>query len=317
MHTGCRQRRAPDGSRLWLVGLACVLSSVGCFSVITGDNATLDRFAEFERTGGTCAATDVGSVDLSAATQFRWLVWQQELGELRAESGNVYYERLQDDAELSAMLDHAVAQIAELEPKTLANKEARLAFWLNAYNLLTLHAASTAWRTDSSFRVDNNDFAFFQQAVHRVAKRTFSLNQIENGVLRGDRLHPSTFYLTDEEFRPIQEFHDEIWGSNAIDPRIHFVLNCASSSCPVLTKVPLQGSDLDETLETATLDFLSDEEKGAGPEGMSQIFDFYAMDFDDAGGIEAFISKYRDLDEIDTGRFLPYDWSLNLEETSK
>lgn len=317
MRTGCRQQREQNRFYVWLFGVSCVVNTFGCFSVITGDHATLDRFAEFERTGGTRSATDVAGVDLSAATQFRWLVWQQELGELRAESGNVYYERLQDDAELSAMLDHAVAQLAKLEPKALANKEERLAFWLNAYNMLTLQAASKAWRNDSSFRVDNNDFAFFQQEVHRVAKRTFSLNQIENGVLRGDRLHPSTFYLTDEEFAPIQELHDEIWEGNAIDPRIHFVLNCASSSCPVLTIAPLQGTDLDETLETATQAFLSDEEKGAGPEGMSQIFDFYALDFDASGGIEAFISKYRDLDEIDTGRFLPYDWSLNLEETSK
>ena len=297
----------------WLAAL--LLCTVGCISVITGDNDTIDRFAEFERTGGMLSPSPTEDVDLSAATQFRWLVWQQELSELRAESGFVYYEQLKNDAELSVLLDHAVAQLAGLNPNRLASRHDRLAFWLNAYNLLTLHAASKAWRINPEFRVDDNEFSFFQQEVHRVGEGIYSLNQIENGILRGDRLHPSIFYLTDDAFASIQALHDDIWEGNPVDPRIHFVLNCASSSCPVLTESPLSGQGIEDAMESATRAFLSDADKGAGSEGISQIFDFYASDFENAGGIEAFIGKYRDLEAVDTGRFLPYDWSLNLEPT--
>lgn len=296
----------------WLLGLLLV-AATGCVYAITGDADTVDRFAQYERTGGDCIDVPSESPELSSATQYRWLLWQLTLAELRAASGRVRYDKLRTDVELTAILARAVAQLPQLQPTSLATPAERLAFWINAYNLLVLHAASRAWQADPAFRVDQNDFAFFQQQVHRVAQHTFSLNQIENGVLRGDRLHPSIFYFTDEEYAPFQALHDEIWDGATLDPRIHFVLNCASTSCPALPAQPLLGTNLEEALESATAAFLSDENKGAGPEGMSQIFDFYAQDFEADGGIEGFIARYRDLREIDTGRFLPYDWSLNLE----
>lgn len=299
-------------ARLGWFGLVLAVGA-GCVSVITGDEATVDRFAEFERTGGSCVASAVAPTDLSAATRFRWFLWQGALVELRSERGYVYYDRLLSDPEMSDTLAHAVAQLADVDPAKLESAAERLAFWLNAYNLLVLHAASRSWREDPAFRVDQNDFAFFQQQIHLVARHTLSLNQIENGILRGDRVHPSIFYLTEAEYAPLQSFHDGIWAGEPVDPRIHFVLNCASSSCPPLTPAPLQGANLDAELEAATQAFLLDERKGAGPEGMSLIFDFYAQDFEAFGGIEGFIARYRDIQEVDTGRFLPYDWSLNLE----
>ncbi|MFZ9889968.1 MAG: hypothetical protein ACO3JL_20925, partial [Myxococcota bacterium] len=56
---------------------------------------------------------------------------------------------------------------------------------------------------------------------------------------------------------------------------------------------------------------LHDDVRGAGPDGISQIFSFYFNDFEAVGGLDAFLGRYRSLDEIDTTRFLDYDWGLN------
>ena len=68
------------------------------------------------------------------------------------------------------------------------------------------------------------------------------------------------------------------------DPRIHFVLNCASDSCPVLPRRISPNSDLDQQLDEATVAFISDprnvtvyhEEKRLV---VSRIFKWYREDF--------------------------------------
>ena len=59
--------------------------------------------------------------------------------------------------------------------------------------------------------------------------------------------------------------------------------------------------------------FLGGPEHGAGPDGISQIFDWFANDFVAAGYADAaaFVERYRSLDGVATDRFLPYDWALN------
>lgn len=312
------RRRERSSARPSALAVFALLLGPGCANFISGDEEALDRFAEFQVHGGQCRTPEPpaeGGV-LEGVTRYRWRLFDVALEEVRAPSGRVRYTRLESDPELRETLRLTVEQIASVDPSKLASFEEKLAFWINAYNALVLDGAAAGWAQDPSFRVDTNDFAFFKEEVHVVGGKTYSLNQIENGVIRGDRYHPSLAFLTDEEIAPILALHDDLWEGRDLDPRVHFALNCASSSCPDLDAEPWRPEDLDARLDAVTEAFLLDAGRGAGPDGISQIFDFYLLDFDaqHVGGVDAFIARYRSLDDVDTARFLLYDWSLNVAD---
>jgi hypothetical protein len=104
------------------------------------------------------------------------------------------------------------------------------------------------------------------------------------------------------------------------EPRIHFALNCASTSCPALPPRALRGAHLDAALDAATRGFLADSTKNRwGPDRvleLSAIFQWYGEDFRaSAGSVPGFVARYwtRGSRPLPTTRvrFLPYDWSLN------
>jgi hypothetical protein len=197
--------------------------------------------------------------------------------------------------------------------RTCQTGPARLAFWINAYNALVLTYATRGYAEDAGFRVDAVDFGFFRQRIHVVGGKTYSLNEIEHGVIRGDEFNPDVYFLDDDTKAQIFEEHARIWGDDALDARVHFVLNCASSSCPELPAEPVAAATLDDALHAATADFLLDETKGAGPQGISELFDFYYDDFAAEGGPEEFIARFRSTTGINFEQRIPYDWSLNLD----
>jgi hypothetical protein len=134
---------------------------------------------------------------------------------------------------------------------------------------------------------------FFQEKA-RSGGRELSLNDIEHEILR-------------------KGFHE---------PRIHFVLNCASVSCPALPARALSGATLDSTLDAAANAFLLDPTKNQIARDselrLSSIFKWYRSDFEAAAGsLQAFIQRYWKGGGVIGAdapiRFLDYDWSLNGE----
>ena len=68
------------------------------------------------------------------------------------------------------------------------------------------------------------------------------------------------------------------------DPRIHFVLYCASESCPVLRPELPTGEELEELLKEATVAFISDPKNVRVDHErkqivLSAIFEMYRSDF--------------------------------------
>ena len=68
------------------------------------------------------------------------------------------------------------------------------------------------------------------------------------------------------------------------DARIHFVLNCASESCPVLRPELPEGDQLEPFLQQAAVDFVSDErnvrvDHDKNEIVMSTIFKWFEKDF--------------------------------------
>lgn len=107
---------------------------------------------------------------------------------------------------------------------------------------------------------------------------------------------------------------------NYSEPRLHFILNCASIGCPMLPDHAVTADELETQLETQTRLFLSDTSRNRVDEArrtltLSPIFNWYEDDFDKASGsVPAFVSRYlplaADPSDYDV-EYSRYDWSLN------
>ena len=173
--------------------------------------------------------------------------------------------------------------------------EAKLAFWINAYNILAIDLI-VQHKPERSIRDIGS-------LLRPVWKR-------EAGVVAGE---PYTLHHIEHEIlRPLG------------DPRIHAAIVCASLSCPSLRRSAYRGEGLDAQLEEQMRRFLSDPRKGfrlaADELWLSKIFKWFAEDFAARGGVLPFVATY--LNEADRARlralgsepdlhYLDYDWDLN------
>jgi len=161
---------------------------------------------------------------------FDWQPWTALLAAVVSADGKVDYAALSDRR---ARLDAVVAALGAASPVSDAaafpSDEHRLAYWLNAYNIFTLHAILAEYPISSVWKT--RDGQFFQRRRHRAGGRDVSLDDIEHEILRG-------------EFR---------------EPRIHFAINCGSNGCPALRPAAYVGEDLQATLRGATEQFLANE----------------------------------------------------------
>jgi hypothetical protein len=211
----------------------------------------------------------------------------------------------QERAELRRVLD-AYAAVTRAEYDAMP-RDQRLAFLINAYNAWTIELILTRYPKLKSIR----DLGSLVQSPWR--KRFFtllgeerSLDDVEHGIIRA----PGAF--------------DE--------PRIHFVVNCASVGCPALRPEAITAARREAQREDSTRRFLRDPsrnryEPSAGRLEVSKIFDWYGGDFARGGrgaaSLAQFLGRYAELLAADPkdqasvreGRariaFMEYDWGLN------
>lgn len=203
-------------------------------------------------------------------------------------------------------------QLAGFDPATLATRAARLAFWINLYNLLVLDAVvALGVRRSVADRLAG--LAFFRQASYLVGGLRFSLEEIEHGVLRANAGNP---FLPGPQFAANDPRLS--LAVAPVDPRVHFALNCASRSCPPIAAYDAER--LDAQLELAARAFVAaDAELDGATLHLSSIFDWYRADFGGYAGVVRFVRAYLPdderrrlaaLSELDLA-FKPYDWGLN------
>ncbi|MEM1023896.1 MAG: DUF547 domain-containing protein [Myxococcota bacterium] len=196
--------------------------------------------------------------------------------------GLVDYAALAKDENLEVVID-ALAKASVPQ-----EKEARIAFYIDAYNALVLHAVVKHGRPRSVLDVKG----FFDGLTHTVAGRKLTLDQLEKQV--------------------INPF--------AKDPRTHFVLVCGAVGCPILESKPFSGTPLDARMEAATRRYLQNPRGAQVQEGklaLSKIFDWYAADFGGADKVRSFVEAH--LPKAERARlgetyelaFIDYNWTLN------
>lgn len=226
--------------------------------------------------------------------------WARLLGEY-VQAGEVDYLRWKAEGveELQRYLRELErvchADFEKLEPNQ------RLAFWINAYNAYTVSFVLDRYPLESIRSIGVLPGGAFRKSFIPLqhltgARAQLSLNDVEHGVIR-------------KGFK---------------EPRIHFALVCASRSCPKLQEEAWVAHKLDEQLEAAARQFLSDpRENRYDPRTqtlhLSSIFKWYGEDFEQDGtSLAAHVSKWlpapaREAVLASEPRvsFLDYDWSLN------
>ncbi|MGH7278548.1 MAG: DUF547 domain-containing protein [Candidatus Rokuibacteriota bacterium] len=224
-------------------------------------------------------------------------------------AGRVDYARLRASADFGAV-DTAARRLHAVDLTALAAREARLAFWINVYNALVLHAIVALSIRRSVTQVWN----FFGRVAYRVGGFRFTADDIEHGVLRGNRrrLLP-----------PLRPFgaHDPRlrFAVDPVDPRIHFAITCGAASCPPVGAYTAAAVDIQ--LDLAARNFVNQDVR-AGHGGAivcSKVFKWYGRDFETAGGLAAFLLRYLDdgpvKDALARGAapcraYRPYSWKL-------
>ena len=198
------------------------------------------------------------------------------------------------------------------------SKEEKMAFWINAYNAITLEGILRNYPIKWGGFLAKRRFP--QNSIRQISKfwdtvfikpmgKNLTLNQIEHEILR-------------------KEFND---------PRIHFVIVCASIGCPILESQAFFAEDLNQRLDQASENFVTDSEKVRLDKQkdvlfLSSILDWYKEDFKKSDYSDRILNNYR---KKDRGlvefvlnyigkteknyilqhqpkiKYLDYDWSLN------
>jgi len=181
--------------------------------------------------------------------------------------------------------------LAETKVEGMSETEAK-AFWINAYNAVIIQGVLNGYTAE--------------------------------GLLSRKRLFSWYSILVAGKKRTPDEIEHEILRPTFRDPRIHFTIVCASTSCPKLRPEAYVAERLEQQLDDAAREFINDPQRNrfeVGRVAVSAIFQWFAQDFtEQSGTVVKFLLRFvaeekkailesfsRDL------QYLEYDWTLNAQ----
>jgi len=185
------------------------------------------------------------------------------------------------------------------------SRDGQLAFWINAYNAVTIDKV-IKWKPKKSVRETFvpglwTATKFFTTREHVVAGKRLSQDDIEHEILR----------------KQLKE------------PRIHFAIICASSSCPRLPRFAYTEEKVQTMLEETTRQYIISE-RGTQIDStkktlyLSKLFDWFAGDFEyKSGSVLDFIKPYLNqktltfVEKEPIIKYIHYDWALNAQAPLK
>lgn len=198
-------------------------------------------------------------------------------------------------ADLKALQDY-LAQLSRASTEPSASREARLAFWINAYNALTLEGILDVYPTSSirNHTAKLVGYNIWKELPLQVGGAAYSLDAMEHEILR-----------------------------KMGEPRIHFAIVCASVGCPRLRNEAYTADKIEQQLADNAADFFSRPKNfrydaRSRTLYLSSILDWFGTDFgkspaEQLATIKPYFPKAA-RSAVDSGvtvRYLDYDWSLN------
>lgn len=216
--------------------------------------------------------------------------WNALLSQYVDTNGRVAYRNLQEkDAATFARYLTTLAQ-ARLDGLSEAEEKA---FWINAYNAVIVNGILQGHTAENILKRKR----LFSWYALPIAGKDRTPEEIEHEILR-------------KQFR---------------DPRIHFAIVCASTSCPKLRAEAYSAERLDQQLDEAARQFVNDSTRNQVDHQqimLSMIFKWFARDFiDHAGSVKSFLQRFvtddkKDIVEQLSGdpKYLEYNWTLNTQD---
>ncbi len=203
----------------------------------------------------------------------------------------------QDSASIQNLSQY-IAYLEAIDPRTLSRAE-QFAYWVNLYNALTVKVIVQEYPVTTIRKTGGGFFSRgpWDDELLLIADQEVTLNDIEHRILR------------------------PIWN----DPRIHFIVNCASIGCPNLHPTALTADNYDRIAEEAKDTFLA-HPRGVRIDGalitLSSIFTWYEEDFgENRNGMLRYIiensepQRAADLRQVMLSKSMDvkfqYDWDLN------
>ncbi len=222
-------------------------------------------------------------------------------------SSTISYKGVQEDEDL---LDSYLAQLkaVTLEEFQAWSDDYKLAFLANAYNAFTVKLILNHYPLHSIMDIESGKA--WKIRFFKLLGMSAHLDYLEQDLARN------------------KKSGDGI--DIKLEPRLHFMFNCASIGCPALQKEPFLGDKLEEQMERATLGFLQDGsrnryDKRTKTLHLSKIFKWYGGDFGKSNSaIKAFVAERIGATEEEKAairhsstriRFLEYNWTLNEHTT--
>ena len=237
------------------------------------------------------------SVPAASAETFDHSQFDQILKAYVDDQGLVDYNRIAADLRFKSYMQ----QLKSARTDRL-NRDGRLAFWINSYNAITIDKV-IKWKPKKSVRETAipglwTSTRFFTSREHTVAGKLLSPDDIEHEILR----------------------------KQLKDPRIHFAIVCASSSCPQLARYAYTAENVQHQLEEETRKYINSDrglriDSAKDTLYLSKLFDWFSGDFvNEAGSVLAFIKPYLDPDDLAFVErepkidYIHYNWALNARE---
>lgn len=165
----------------------------------------------------------------------------------------------------------AAAELQGVQLLALSHDE-KIAFFGNMYNALCLHCYIVQSAPTNVIR----RWVFFRTLAYRIAGLDMSLDDIEHGILRGNKRAPMIKIV--QQLRPSDPKCQHVLTKR--DGRIHFVISAGTGSDPPIRI--LDGDSIQEQLHDAAVEFLSHAVKidvAARTVTLPRIFYWYADDF--------------------------------------
>jgi len=205
----------------------------------------------------------------------------------------VNYAEIRKDDRLNDLM----TRLQNYPLENLDTKQKKTAFYLNAYNILSITKVADNWPLKRLKSLGSFFKPVWTHPAGQVCGEKMTLRILERDILQ-----------------------------QLGEPRIHFALNCASMGCPNLRLEPYRADSLEFQLEDQLKEFMKQEGKGMqvvgdGQVKLSKIFEWFDDDFEQIGGVSNLIQPYLPSSDKPweiTG-YLDYDWDVtcNLSNSEK
>ena len=238
----------------------------------------------------SCHSTATTPIGKKGTPPLTHEAWDTLLKKHVDENGWVDYEGfIKNQEELEAYLE----TLSSSPPATDWPEEAKLAYWINAYNAFTVKLIVDNYPLKSIRELHTLPFVatIWHEDFFQIGGQPASLDQIEHSILR-------------------KEFYE---------PRIHFAINCASVSCPVLRNEAYEADKLERQLTDQAKRFLASPIRNnitVDKVELSRIFQWFKGDFTKEGSLIEFLNQYAPVKIHSDAEvsYLDYDWGLNVEK---